>query len=251
MSEEKLVNISVEHINELEKQVKTIDSKSMAQEVLNWVVNNVENFIDNTSKHFKLDLILDNNDLPETRKAQDLYRECGNIADFIMEDILLLSKSQKKLEKLSECRKLLDKITEDAHVEMKNSKEQLEILFKKMSFFYERIIPNPESKKRALEIDEELKKLVKEKEGAEGDERERIQKEIVKKIDEGMTLVKFTELEGAVSINKFDYENFDVGVKMKDKKTGEVTKEYNIPESFVVWLEIVHKPKVNRPTSMF
>lgn len=242
---------SMEHIEELIAQAKKIDAKNIAKEVLTWLNGNVENFIDNTTKYYKIDLFVDNDSLPETRKAQNIYKECGEISDFIISKLIKEYK-QEKLEKISECHMILDEVTKEAFKEMRASKEQMERLFKRMSFFYEKIIPNPEAKKRASEIDEELKALINEKERVQAtEEKEKIQKEIVKKIDEGVALVKFTELEGAVDITKFEYEAFDVGVQIKKNARSEIVKEYTVPESFIVWLEISHKLKMKRPIAMF
>ena len=167
---------------------------------------------------------------------------------------------------------------------MKNDKDKLRKIFEKMSFFYEKIIPNPSSKQRALQIDEEIKALIREKEQAKTEiEKENIQKQIVEKVNEGVALIQFTELEGEIRINKFEYEAIDVGVKLIDKmqieedengdwvgkettnrtipatseekeennKKDKIMKEYTIPESFTVWLEISYAIKNFKPTSVF
>ena len=246
---------SVDHLEEIEAQIKTLENKVMAKEVLTWLISNVENYIDNTTRYYKIDLLIDNDEFPETRKAQNLYRECGDIYDTITQNPALLARSKNILEKIAECRIILDEITAEAFFAMKEDKEQLNALFKRMVFFYEKIIPNPEAKKRANEIDEELKALVKEKERAETvEEKKKVQEQIVKKIDEGVALVKFTELEGAVDVTKFEYEAFDVKVSLLKKNKNEdkeVINEYNIPEGFTIWLEISQRPKMKRPVAMF
>jgi hypothetical protein len=159
----------------------------------------------------------------------------------------------------SACRRELDKVVARAYEEIISHAHALEGLFKRLVFFYEKIIMNPENKKRALQIDEELKKLIEGKEEASEEEKKKIQEQVVKLLQEGEELVKWEEFEGAVSITKFDYEAFSVGVKLTSKPTEEeqiegeqeeVVKEYTIPEGFVVWMEINYRLKA-RPTSMF
>lgn len=249
------MNITKKKVNDLLSASKSINGDIIALEVTNWLIKNVENYVDNTTKYYKLDLVIDNDELPETRESQNIYREIGQITDHIMGNPVLMNKSQKKLELLSEIRMILDRATNKAFDKMKSSGELMETLFKRLSFFYEKIIPNPESKKRANEIDEELKALIIEKDSmATQVEKDEVQKKILDKINEGVALVKFTELDGAVSINKFEYESFDVNVslKKKDDKGQSVTiKDYNIPEGFVVWMEISHHPRIKRPSVMF
>ena len=237
-------------IEDILEDTKKIDAKKIANEVLNWTIANVENFIDNQSKIFKLDLVMDVAvGTEETKKLQDLYRA-------IPED------NQFELEKSEKCRRILDEITKEAFGYMKDSSNLLKNLFDRMVFYYERVIPSPENKRRALAIDEELKELFNKKEQANDSEKTKLQAEIVAKIKEGEQLVKFTQLEGNVSITNFDYEAFSVGVQIKEgqnpNEDGEVEenaerkilKSYNIPEGFTLWVEISFKHK-QRPTVMF
>ena len=240
-------------IKDILEEAKTIDPTRVGNEVLTWVISNVENFIDNTTKMFKLDLILENvKGMPETTKLQDLYRA-------IPDDDTM---TEKELDKATKCRKILDEITLEAHEHIRSSKDALDMLFKRMVFYYEQIIISPDNRRKALAIDEELKKLIRYKDEVGEEQKKVVQTQITAKIKEGEELVKFTELDGAVDINNFSYEAFSVGVKIKaNKKTveeeiegitqeKEVVNEYLIPESFTVWLEINYKIK-QRPTSMF
>ena len=268
-------------LSEIENIINSLNPEIISNEILDWIYRNIENFIDNTTKHFKLDLFLDNDDLPETKKAQDVYRETGKIYDEIMEQ---KDKQPKEIETLETFKKKMDKIIAQSYEIMKNDKDKLRKIFEKMSFFYEKIIPNPASKQRALQIDEELKELIREKEQAKTEmEKENIQKQIVEKVNEGVALIQFTELEGEIRINKFEYEAIDVGVKLinkgqmeededgeivekettnrsipatseekeEDNKKDKIIKEYTIPESFTIWLEISYAIKNLKPTSMF
>lgn len=225
---------------------ESISSDKVGREVLVWVIANVENFIDNQTKIFKLDLIVDNvNEMQETKKLQDLYK---SIPDKDECDESIIEESEK-------CRRILDNITNDAFEYIKTCNFLLIELFNRMSFYYGRIIKSPENKDRALKIDEELKELFYKKENASIEDKQEIQNQIVNKIKEGESLVRFSELEGIASITKFEYDAFEVGVKIKDANNEEnqerkVLKEYVIPEGFSVWVEINFKNK-QRPTSMF
>jgi len=65
------------------------------------------------------------------------------------------------------------------------------------------------------------------------------------------------EMAGAVNVLKFEYEAFEVGVKIlapevahQENKERKVVKQYTIPEGFTVWIEVAYKANL-RPTSLF
>jgi hypothetical protein len=234
-------------VEEIIEDSKNIDTQKIATETLNWVIANVEGFIDNQNKMFKLDLVIENVKwMEETKKLQDLYRA-------IPED---QENEEINVDKSEKCRRILDEITTKAFSSMKES-ELLKTLFGRMVFFYEKPILNMENKRTALKIDEELKVLFNEKEAAKEEDKYKVQERIVEKIKEGEKLVKFTQLDGDVNITNFEYEAFDLKVQIKEgkanKKEGEerkILKEYEMQEGFTLWLEINFKHK-QRPTNMF
>ena len=62
-------------ISEIMDNADTVKPKKAANEVLKWVTDNVENFIDNQQHEFELDLVLDTSEeFNEIKKLQDLYR---------------------------------------------------------------------------------------------------------------------------------------------------------------------------------
>jgi hypothetical protein len=236
-------------LSDIIEDAKTISPVKISLEVLTWIITNVENFIDNQNKIFKLDLVLDNaKGTEETKRLQDLYRAIPDDEE----------KDEIKLEKYQECRRMLDGITKTAFEHMKGSKALLDKLYERMIFYYERVIPNPDNKRRALAIDEELKELFRQKEKATEEDKKWIQDKITETIKEGEKLVKFTELEGSVSITNFDYDAFSVGVQIREgqnpneteHKEKKVLKSYMIEEGFTVWVEMNFKNKM-RPTNMF
>lgn len=230
-----------ETIQKILEESKGINSSLIANEILDWLIANVENYVNNDTKIFKIDLIINSEEgLKETQRLQNLYH-------VIPDDVGL------KAEEINEavnCRTELNKITEEAHNEMLKLEDKLKHLFSRLIFFYEKIIPSSENKKRAFQIDNELRELVQKKENADETEKVKIQEEIVKKLHEGEQLVKFEQFEGTVSILKFEYEAFELSVKITSKENNKVSKEYNVPEGFTIWIQLTNKIK-QRPTGIF
>jgi len=206
-------------IKDILEKANEIDTDKVAKEMLSWLINNVENFIDNQKREFKIDLILDSDAMSESTKLQNLYRaipeEDAKSIELDKIDNISDIESSRFIE-VNKCRKALDKITKKCHSSMKQQKELLGMLFKRMIFFYEMV-----------------------------------------GVSKGAVLLK--ELTGAVSITAFDYEAFSVNVQLSSAKVGiqrenemevvEVGKEreYDIPEGFAIWLEIAFKDTIQRP----
>jgi len=217
---------------------ESIDTKAAAKEILTWIANNVEQFIDNQKRKFKLDLIIDAEEgaqetMPVTRKLQDLYRAIPN--DPVSADNLSLDLPQEELDKLTsekrqqllfqmaidsltekeiafmerimECRSVLDEISNKIFQAMKDNHELLVVLFKRMAFYYE-----------------------------------------MQGISGGDILLE--EFNGEVDILKFEYEAFPVSVQIT-ATVGDSVKEYTIPEGFTIWLELAFKSKKREMASIF
>lgn len=196
-----------------------INTTKASEEVLNWLIANVENYIDNHSREFKLDLIVDHNnkEMLELKKLQNLYRnlpdkkiELSNSVKTIedAERSIKSSKYESILKESTEGKKQLDKITKEIYSKIAKNKELLNQLFARMAFYYELVGFN-----------------------------------------NGKPITR--QISGAVSVTNFDYEAFDVDVKIKNptyyvrnEKTNEIEKitgddkEYTIQEGFTVWIEI-------------
>jgi len=235
-------------IDSILEDSQNIDVDVASIEILEWFIGNVENFIDNTQKIFRFDLVLDNKEMPELKKLQDLYRA---IPDDEEDD-------EKQMDECSECRRELDKITKEIYEKVKSHTELLDALFKRMVYYYERLIMTPENKTKAFEIDDRLKTLIDERESLAENKREEIQERINAVIEEGMALIKYSELEGSVDVVKFEYEAFDVevqighGVQFDEKglKDKDRAMRYTIPEGFVCYIEIAYHNKF-KPVAMF
>ena len=196
---------------------KKIETKVLGAEVLKWLNDNVESYIDNHVKMFKIDLIVDNVESMKTVKIlQDFYRKLPTPEEEV--EIQTAKDGNTVLKLIGETRKELDRVTKQAWEDMRSAKSDLEQLFKRLVFYYE-----------------------------------------LRGFKDGKPLIQ--ELEGCVDIINFEYENFSVGVTIKqgqDVETEEglvqgekkIIKEYMIPEGFTCWIEITHRP-VQRPTAMF
>jgi hypothetical protein len=223
-------------------EAEKINVKKASEEILNWLISNVEYFIDSQKRTFKIDMIIDSEKMPESGKLQNLYRAIPSDEEAlktagitnVAEKIDTYKKSQSKknkkndheqkviadtFKKVQSIRASLDKITEKVFEEMKSNNNLLEQLFKRMIFYYEMIA-----------------------------------------INNGRPVVK--ELVGAVAINNFEYEDFSVNVNIelpdivvkntneKDKIVKGNKKAYTIPASFTLTIEISFKEK-NQMTSVF
>jgi len=211
-------------VEDILKASKEIDIDKIAEEILVWLDYNLENYIDNSVKMFKIPIddldveARESNEVPaqlnraelptmdETKRLQSLYRgipddEGGNV-DF--------------LDECQKCRTELNKITESVCEITHSKKDLLDKLYKRMTYYYE----------------------------FRGFDKN------------GVEIVQ--DLQGFVSILKFEYEAFSVGVRIREGVSSDsepnseqaIAREYVIPEGFVVWIELAAKSK-ERPQGIF
>lgn len=265
-AEVKCVRVEFEKrsVEDILSDAKTIDPNKIANEVYTWVIDNVESFIDSYVCIFKLDLIVDEvPSMSEVKKLQDLYRAIPDDPEVVSNSEMGPQEKEDFIDKCTQCRMTLDKVTAKAFNAIKNNKDMEDALFKRMIFFYEKLIPSPENKQQANVIDSQLKELAAEKEAEPEDKQEEIQEKIRKKIEDGIKLLNYEELEGGAKIIQFDYEAFNVGVTINkgvdieiagedEVKIGEkkILKEYVILEGFTCWVELSYKLK-QRQVSIF
>lgn len=222
-------NYEKKSIVQILNESEFIDVEKASTEVLQWVTNNVEEFIDNQKRIFKLDLIIDAEEgaeetMHETKKLQDLYRAIPEDPELDVEDAdavesmydSLTDEQKEVLQQIQDCRDALDQVTSNVHDAILANTEKLNELFDRMGFYYE-----------------------------------------MKGVDRGTLLVQ--EMSGEVDILKFEYESFPVAVKvlvrkdmvgnlLPDEKV--VFDEYMIPEGFTIWLEVAFKA-VRQEIGMF
>lgn len=199
-------------VEDILNDVKTIDLKKISNEILQWTCDNVENFIDNQNKMFKIDFTINSTDMPETKKLQDLY---GAVPEDHQEDTT--EAPLNTMIDIMNCRAELNKITDLVFNDIVSNQEMLDKLYKKMIFYYEMV-----------------------------------------GLKNGVPIIR--ELEGKVTIDKFEYEAFTVPVKLSRPEVrneegdliteAQTVREYVIPEGFTLWLTI-HFQDVKKPTSIF
>ncbi len=221
----KIKNLTDTEITEIIEKSKEIDINKVSEEMLGWLIANVENFIDNQKREFKIDLILDSDNMSESTKLQNLYRKIPEKDDTNIEFDKIDDINADSFTEVNRCRKALDKITKKCHTSMKENKVLLDVLFKRMIFYYEMV---GLSKGNVL-----LKEL------------------------KGAVSIKLFEYEAFsvnvqlspvnVGINKNNRNNRGEDSQMATVNISE-GKNYDIPEGFTIWLEIAFRDTIARPT---
>ena len=112
--------------NTLLEQSKNIDVKKAAEEILTWIINNVENYIDNKETVFSLYFPVDKIKM----QNMDHIFNLGS---------LYLKFENEKINEERECIKFLDDMVELVKKEMVSDKDLLAKLFKKLIYYYEMI----------------------------------------------------------------------------------------------------------------
>jgi len=230
-----IINYEKMSIPEIIARSEKIDVTLASKEILTWIANNVEEFIDSQRRIFKLDLIVDAEEgsqetLPTVRALQNLYRaipedpvSVNNLDNCSFQSALdaMTEEDSAFMEKIQNCKSILDEVSANVYKAIKEEKELLQAIFKRMSFYYE-----------------------------------------IAGVSNGNLLLQ--ELDGEVDVIKFEYEAFPVAVQVTSSKTekinedgtitcsgGEAISEYVIPEGFTVWIEIAFKAKQKMMSSLF
>lgn len=111
-------------ISSILEQLSCIKIKGVSKEILEWLIENVENFIDNKQYYFQIDLVIDEENKSESvqniKLLQTLYR----------------SIPEGERDSVS-CREKLNNFTQKVLIEMQKDSKRLEKLFKRMGFYYE------------------------------------------------------------------------------------------------------------------
>ena len=111
---------------EIQEKAKNINIKKASEEMLNWLTNNVEEYIDNKETIFSLYFPVDKSKL----QNMDQIFNLGS---------LYLNFENKVIKEERECIKILDDVVENVKKEMVGNKELLEKLFKKLVYYYEMV----------------------------------------------------------------------------------------------------------------
>ena len=124
---------------EIVKDSEQIDPAKVSDEILTWLANNVENFIDNQEKIYRIDILLDETpvdeliDIANIKALQNLYRALPDINGEDEEP----DPNFESIEKTNEARDCLDLITFNVLEDMKNNTSKLNELFNRMKYYYE------------------------------------------------------------------------------------------------------------------
>lgn len=111
----------------LENESNEITCKVAAEEVLKWLITNVENYIDNYERTFNLNIIIDAKSvMPNMQLLQDLYKYASDQFP-----------DKKDENKLAKCYTYLNKITMLIYDEITENKKLLDELFTRMVYYYE------------------------------------------------------------------------------------------------------------------
>lgn len=209
----------------IETDLEKVDEKESAVEILQWLIENVEQYIDNQRKIFKIDLILDEKfeSMPNTKLMQDLYRSIADldpevdISELCDWEQKITDEQRETIKYSQKFREILNEKVKNIFESMKNENEKLDELFKRMIFYYE-----------------------------------------LKGFNKGEFIIE--PMEGEVSIINFEYEAFPVNVEIKSPEQNEngdktqdkaISKQYTIPEGFTVWIEIAYATKRSKMSSLF
>lgn len=188
-----------------------IDTKKVAVEIITWLINNAESYIDNHAKMFKIDLIIDNAESLKTAKAlQDLYQGMPSAEEEA--EIDQLPNKDELLTLITQTRDGLDRVTKQVWDDMRASKEEMDQLFKKLIFYYE------------LKGFTHGKPLVQELKGY-------------------VDVINFEYESFSMGVKVI---RTDPNATEENK----VISDYNIPEGFTCWIELTYS-NVQRPAAMF
>ena len=111
---------------EIQKLAKKIDIKKASEEMLGWLIDNVEQYIDNKETVFSLYFPVDKVNLDKMDQIFNLGSLYQNFEN-------------EKIKEERECIKELDDVVELIKKEMVDNKDLLEKLFKKLVYYYEMI----------------------------------------------------------------------------------------------------------------
>lgn len=195
---------------------ENVDTDKAAEEVLQWLIENVENYIDNKEREFRIDLVIEENsseNMVNIKLLQDLYRAIPDDSEYVdvakieelMKGDLNEAFEDEDFEKLVHCRETLDNISFTIHDKMRDP-ENLKKLYERMIYFYEMI-----------------------------------------GIKDSTPLLQ--SFNGGVDIIEFQYESFSIGVNVLEGRMSlqddinapckkETIKNYIVPEGFSILLEI-------------
>jgi hypothetical protein len=115
--------------DEIRSMAEEINPGDVAKEIMSWLIANVEQYIDNNEKIFRLYLAVDCKEkMPESMKLQELYMAIpppkdDNDVNGAVEEAELLD--------------ILDDVCEEVHEVINTDEQGIKDLFKRLIFFFE------------------------------------------------------------------------------------------------------------------
>ena len=188
---------------EIQEMAKNIDIKKASEEVFNWLIDNVEQYIDNKETVFSLYFPVNK---VELQKMDQIFN---------LGSLYLNFEDEKWSKEERECIKGLDAVVELIKKEMISNKELLEKLFVRLVYYYEMVAFSMKTGPVIQDMDGYVS----------------INKFFYEPIGMDITVTK-----------RFNKKNPDGTLEATDKKP-EVIKKEHIPEGFVIEIEIKKWPK--------
>lgn len=198
-------------ISEVLDLIQKIDTKKIAVEIAQWVLANVENFIDNHETLFRMYLSIDASmNMPECSLYQRLYLSVPESEDG---------------EDMGQAWDSLDEKLEEAKAILDGDDEFNQALFKRMAFFYELT---------GMIVDEGVVKNI-----------------ITHEMDGRVSIneLMFDPISMTTTVSQGIGKNESGEIKESNEKV--VVKQEEIPAGFAIEIEICMKPKKSRLPPMY
>jgi hypothetical protein len=121
-------------------EVDVLSHEDLATEVVDWMINNVESYIDNHETVFRLALNVGSEEaMPVAYKIEQLFIELAET--FVFDDVESLEEltegQEAMLEEETQRSVYLHKFIDKAHSYMQESEEHMNRLFEKLKYYYE------------------------------------------------------------------------------------------------------------------
>jgi len=207
-------------LQEIHELSKNVDADKAAEEVLTWLIENVSHFIDNKEREFRIELVIDENSgekMENIKLLQDLYRAIPDDDEYVSGD---------KIAEIMASGNLNDAFEDEDFKKLVECREALDNI--------------------SFEIHDQMR---------ESDKLHELYKAMIYfyemiGLNEGQALLR--DLEGEVDIVEFEYEAFNVAVKVLEGQMGieqdmseecekQVIKQYLVPEGFSLVIEIAFR----------
>ena len=124
---------------ELEKKLSKIDKNLVKEEIFSWLIDGVENYIDNTQQSYSICFYSDKEKMEETAKLEELFLQVDTAEieisgeDKQLEDAI---KDNPAIEKSAEAQESIIEFMESIRTLMEEDEDSKKRLFDRISFYY-------------------------------------------------------------------------------------------------------------------